>query len=440
MTTIMKFLQALSSSYSTIILTLLISLTTIYKTDTGLIDGSVIILPARGEHKEKHIYFFEDIHSVGHREPWDRFNTHIVAPAETQHDEFLEALEESQPYRKNKQLIILHEQAPQNASANSKDILEHLSKSVANRNLANIIVIDSEVRRVSNVAYHILLLNGDSFHQGLRAYKDGKLCEEITFHDLLNELKQIYANITNFRKAQPEPLVDEFMEVTYGEPFYSFDHTYIQLTEELKKFEVLLMKEVQDLNITPYEFAKDNCKNETINSQLSGDIRGIAGSLLELTLVQQIIQCEHEHIALVTGAKHAWLVDGMLSGFQRKRIIRVRPRLLKALSESKLIEAMLSKEEFLHMLVEFSFFCKVLKKLYPNRNDVEIALLRDSIIDYQHTAASNLFKNSKNIAILTFSLSLCMIIMNSKKTNHTNDRKGLLDEELNKTTSRTFSH
>ncbi len=357
MISLLGFLRENSFSFLIICMLLVIQTTSF----AGLLDGSVIILPARDGRKEKHICFFGDNHPVGQREAYDRFETDMVAPAEKQHDEFLESIEESQPYRGDKELIIFLEQSPQNASTNPKDILGHLCESIQERGFTRVTVVDAEVRRVSNDARFILSEDAkiSAWH---RAFKDSKRRDEITFQDVLDECKQLHADITRFRKAQPIPLEETYSAVTYGHEFYGFDLDYILMSERLKKFESLLEKEVKDLSRTVYKFAEDNSENGTVNSNLAGNIRSLVRDLMNLSLAIQIIECEQEYIALVAGSFHTNLVPSLLGPF-KNRINTLHPDVRHHLPKEQLVESMLSKEELLHMFIEYTFFCKVLKKL-----------------------------------------------------------------------------
>ncbi len=420
---------------SLVLLASLLLVVSSYKLHAGLIQGYAVIIPATKDRKEKHLYLFGDHHTVGSREPQDSGRTDMVAPSEAQHDEFLEALKESGAYRNNKPLVIFFEKASIFGPRIVKNLL-HLDLSMEHEDLPNVRVEDAEVRQISVSAYAILRDYGRCCDKGIIHHVGGKPADQITFQDVLDEFDQIYEDLTQFRMTHPTPLAETFHDFDIDDPFYGFDWTYKQLAREIQKFKEYFSEQAIDLTARPYYFANEKDNTDKI-TKLCGRILSIGSNLMDLSLFKRIVLCKEEHIALIAGGGHIGLVKGMLGDFKTKTINIFNPLVAYHLPKEELLEFMLSKRDLHHIFIEYTYFCTLLKKLFSSKSDVEIALMRNSILHHCNRVIH--LENSKVniITLLTIVGILCIIIRrNNLSTNNKNKQEEILDETLNTTSTK----
>ena len=386
--------------------------------NAGLKVGDAILLPASQDQPKKHIYLFSDHHLVGTK-PLGEYSTNAKPSlSEIQHDEFIEALEETEEFRANKPLTIYYEHFNKLSIKPHKSLLGFLEKSIKKANLANIEAIDAEVRRYTGAAQGIFhdIRAGSSLADC--SYFDGmKTLNEISFEDVINEFHNLVDELTTFQKHYNENWFEKG-------PFKGYNDVLMTAQEELKELESFLVSNTISLHTKVLEFAISNETTEELNSQLYDLIHSAGCEFLDLMLLKNILECENSFIAIIAGAAHTGQVHAFLE--------QIGANTINTYQSDCFSSALLSKTDILGIFKEYTLFQYVLKTTTNGIYTLTQKLLSASCMKRTSQRALTENISKKNIAILTAASFVCILISISK--NSTNI-KGVLYEESTKTNS-----
>ncbi len=344
----------------------------------GLTEGYAVVLAATRGKKAKHIYFFGDRHHFGSRKPYEKDEIDLVAPAEKQHDEFLEALEESAEFRGAKPMVIFYEKAVKSFKRHPKELISKLSKSVKLAGIQHVRAVDAEVRK-----YAILLgiaLGRDRPVKDRKRYTGLKSLEDMTFQDVILEMDALYAELKAFRDTHPTPMPQKkSADFDPADEFYHFDWSFFELGPLIAGFKALLQEHSIETNMKPLYIREDE--------QYSQALRDIKSALnyydmivLHLSLFKQILECDEEYIGVIAGSFETSMTYSHLRGDHI--INRFRHEVAHDFSEKEhdVSDFLLTKDEMLHIFLEYDLLCSLLKKCFSYMSATEVALMRRALL------------------------------------------------------------
>ncbi len=398
--------------------------------EAGLTEGYAVVLAATRGKKAKHIYFFGDRHHFGSRKPHQEDELDLVAPAEKQHDEFLEALEESAEFRGAKPMVIFYEKAPKRFKRHPKELISELSKSVKLADIQHVRVVDAEVRRY---AKHLRsALGRDKPTEDYKAHTGLKCMEDTTFQDVILEMDALYAELKAFRDTHPTPMPQKkSVDFDPADDFYAFDWEFFELAPLIARFKASLQEYSIDTNMKLLYIREDEQYSQALR-----DIKSILHryemEVLHLSLFKQILECDEEYIGVIAGSFETFATRSKLRG---DRIINLfRHKVAHDFSEKEhdVSDFLLTKEEMLHIFLEYDLLCSLLKKCFFYKSATEVALMRRALLqNVSRLCESNYMKTAKVLMTL---FALCILIdkysTSKKKRNASSKRRNYCRNSL----------